>query len=582
MTISEPNYIHVHRAIQDFKSARQKAVLRELLAHFTGESTELLPFDEVRQKLRAQIGPRKVLKEIPIDSIIGSVNRYQDFTRGFLPGRNVDENRWTYVDAANQGLEGLPPIEAYQIGGAYFVSDGNHRISVAKQSGATEIQGYVTEVHSRVPLTPDIQPEELIRKSEYAQFLEDTNIDRLRPQADLSVTACGGHGRLQEHIAVHRYYMGIEQQHEIQPYEAVVDWYDKVYLPVASIIRERGLLVDFPNRSEADMYLWLAEHRAALEEECRMQIEVGYAAGDLVDRYSHRLDRVFSRIGHRITNAIKPQKRETTPALEAPTPSAGSDDHGQHLFRETLVPINGHQDGWFALQQALTIAQREQSTLHGLYILDQGAVEDAANTQKIQTDFLHRCKDAGVSCDFLVVTGDITRSICDAAVKHDLVVANLSYPPEDAWLARLGSGIPNLIRRCPRPLLLTPQAVSPIHHILLAYDGSLKAREAIYLAAYLTKQWEIPLHVISIGDPSNLEVIQDEVKGYLESHNIGAEYISANKDQNISTILESLEKFDVDLLLIGGYGRNPLIDIVQGSEIDELLRQSHIPILISH
>lgn len=239
----------VRRAIQDFRSARRKAILREIIARFKGETTELLSFEEVRQKLKAQISSKKILKEIPISAIVGSVNRYQDFLRDFLPLQNIDMERWSNIDVANQGMIGLPPIEVYQIDEVYFVSDGNHRVSVAKQLGTEEIEAYVTEVQSRVSLTADIRPEDLILISEYARFLENTNFDKLRPEADLSVTVPGQYEVIEEHIAVHRYFMGIEQQHEITYSDAVIDWYDDVYFPIVSIIRDKGLLIDFPNRT---------------------------------------------------------------------------------------------------------------------------------------------------------------------------------------------------------------------------------------------------------------------------------------------------------------------------------------------
>ena len=174
-----PNYA---RAIHDFRSARQKASLREIIARFKGESIELLSFEEVRKQLKAQVSAIQVIKDIPIAAIVGSVNRYQDFLRDFLPRQNIDAERWSNIDLANQGLIGLPPIEVYQIGEAYFVIDGNHRVSVAKQLGAVEIQAYVTKVQSRVSINPDVSPEDLILKSEYVEFLETTNIDNLRPE----------------------------------------------------------------------------------------------------------------------------------------------------------------------------------------------------------------------------------------------------------------------------------------------------------------------------------------------------------------------------------------------------------------
>jgi len=214
------NTINLASAIQDYWDARQKASLRELMARLTGTSSELLSFEEVRQKLKAQVGARRAIQEIPLDSIVGSVNRYEDFTRDFLPRANVDADRWARVKLTSYSLEGPPPIEVYQIGQVYFVSDGNHRVSVARQLGASHIQAYVTEVNSRVPITPQDRPDDIILKAEYVDFLDHTLLDTQRPQADIRTTVPGKYAEIETHIDVHRYYMGLEQQHEIAYSEA--------------------------------------------------------------------------------------------------------------------------------------------------------------------------------------------------------------------------------------------------------------------------------------------------------------------------------------------------------------------------
>jgi hypothetical protein len=494
-----PNFA---RAIQDFRSARQKATLREIIARIKGESIELLSFEEVRKKLKAQVSSIQVLKDIPIVSIVGSVNRYQDFLRDFLPRHNIDAERWSNIDVANQGMIGLPPIEVYQIGEAYFVIDGNHRVSVAKQLGAIEIQAYVTKVQSRISISPDISPEDLILKSEYVEFLENTNIDNLRPEADLTVTVPGQYEVIVEHISVHRYFMGIDQQHDISYEEAVTDWYDNIYLPIVMIIKEKGLLIDFPNRTEADLYLWIAEHRAALEDELKGRVPVDSAMDDMVDQYSQRKDRVISRLGTKILKSIVPSTLETGPPPGEWRKSVLT-QRESHMFCEILVPINGQQDGWFALEEAMIIARHEESNIHGLYVLTDDA--DINNTNKIQIEFINRCAQAGVNCDFQQRIGDITSNICELARLNDLVVINLTYPPEPTAISRLESGIRNLIQRCPRPLLFTPQATKLFTHLLLVFDGSLKAQEATYIASYIAGKWQLPLHVISIGEDSETQ-----------------------------------------------------------------------------
>jgi nucleotide-binding universal stress UspA family protein len=578
--MNDSSTITISHAVQDFRSARQKATLREIISRLTGNSTELLSYDEVRQKLRAQVSPKSELKEIPIDAIIGSVNRYQDFSRGFLPGKNINEERWANIELANYGSQGLPPIEVYQIDEVYFVSDGNHRVSVAKQLGSSHIQAYVTQVHTRVPLTPDVHPEDLILKSEYTDFLEQTNLDQVRPTADLPFTEPGQYEHLEEHIQVHRYFMGLEQQRDITVSEAAVDWYDVVYLPVVNIIREQGLLIDFPTRTEADLYLWIADHRALLEEELKGQVEVTSAAEDLADQFSQRPYRVIARIGSKIVRTIVPSYLDAGPAAGEWRQSIVSARSSDRLFSEILVPINGLEEGWYALDQAIVVATREQTSIHGLYILASEADQASQSTLDIQKVFVDRCAFAGIKSDLNLKIGDITSNICELARWNDLVVMNLAYPPESSMFARLSSGIRNLVQRCPRPILFTPHNIVPMQHALLAYDGSFKAQEALFIATYLAAKWTIPLSVISIGKEVDTRDIQADAKKYLELYNVQADYIQADGDNSTDVMLRFVDQLKADLLLIGGYSRNPVLEVLQGGDVDELLRQTGIPLII--
>ncbi len=578
--MTDDSSITVPRAIQDFHSARQKASLREIIARITGDNTELLSFDEVRQKLRAQILPKQVLKEIPLASIIGSVNRYQDFTRDFLPSKNINEQRWAKIELASYGSMGLPPIEVYQIGEVYFVSDGNHRVSVAKQLGATQIQAYVTEVRSRVSLSPSDQPDDLILKSEFTDFLEHTDLDKVRPEADVSVTVPGQYAVLEEHIAVHRYFMGIDLQRDISLSEAAADWYDKVYLPVISVIRERGLLLDFPGRTEADLYLWIADHRAALEEELQNQVEVTAAVEDLADQYSQRPYRVVARIGSRIVKTLMPAYLETGPYPGEWRQTIVSRRLSDKLFPEILVPINGQADGWFALDQAFIVARRERTGVHGLYIQEGTGEADLQATTELQEEFTTRCSLAGIPGEVQFKAGDITENICSRAVWNDLVVMNLSYPPASSMFARLSSGTRNLVQRCPRPILFTPQVCKPFDKALLAYDGSLKAQEALFIASYTASSWHMPLAVISIGTEADIRDILDDARKYLEGNQVQAEYILAAGGNTAVTLLQYVDQLGVDLLIIGGYSRMPILEVLEGGDVDELLRLTHIPVII--
>jgi nucleotide-binding universal stress UspA family protein len=317
-----------------------------------------------------------------------------------------------------------------------------------------------------------------------------------------------------------------------------------------------------------------------LEEDLKSQIEVSSAANDLADQYSQRPYRVIARLGNKLVKTIIPAYLEAGPAPGEWRQSVLSAHRLDYLFCEILVPINGREDGWCALDQAVIVARREETNLHGLYILETEAELEAQATKEIQDEFTHRCAEAGIQSDLQLKFGDITSIIRDRARWNDLVIMNLTYPPELSMLARLSSGIRNLVQKCPRPILFTPQIIKPLNHALLAYDGSLKSQEALFIASYMGARWNTPLSVISIGNGDDIKEIQGDAKRYLEGHNILADYILAYGNNNTKLIFQYAGQLNIDLLIIGGYSRNPVLEVIQGGDVDELLRQTNIPIII--
>ncbi|MDK1029624.1 MAG: universal stress protein [Anaerolineae bacterium] len=567
-------------AIGDFHRLRRRAVLEKIMARLTGRSADLLSFEDVRKKLKLIGSSASGLQEIPLNAIVGSVGRYTDFTRKFLPKRDSDEGRWAHVKMAVSDLLGLPPIEVYQIGEVYFVLDGNHRVSVAQQLGATHIQAYVTEIRTKVPLSPDVQPDDLILKEEYVEFLERTQLDRFRPEADWSVTAPGRYKLLAEHIAVHRYFMGLEQNREIPYEEAVTHWYDKVYLPVVEIIREQGILRDFPGRTETDLYLWFSKHRTTLEKALGWEIDPKVMASHLAARTSSRPRRVVARVGEKILDAITPDELEAGPSPGEWRKKHLKTHRDERLFPEILVPINDDESGWHALDQALEIAQREDSRLLGLHIVPSETQKESEKVKAIQVEFANRCTEAGVSGELAIDVGGIARRICERAPWVDLVVINLTHPPAPQPIAKLGSGFRTIIRRCPRPLLAVPSFSSVIDQALLAYDGSPKANEALFIATYLSGSWNIPLVVVTIKERgrATAETLTDARK-YLEARGIQATYV---RERGLvpEAILKTADEYESNMIIMGGYGKSPATEILLGSAVDRVLREAWQPMLI--
>jgi hypothetical protein len=281
--VSEANTL---RAQADFNAARTKAFFRDLVALVTGRRNALLSYNQVREKLRIGGPIYRGVQTVPLDKIVGSVNRYKDFDRAFLPTQKHTAARWQRVSRAWYNEVSLPPILLYQVGDIYFVVDGNHRVSVAREQGQTDIDAEVRECHVKVPVTPDLEPDDLEELGAKVMFLERSDLDRLRPQADVSVTILGGYERMLEHIAVHRYFMGLDFQRDVSENEAVEHWYDTVYLPVVNVIRASGVMKAFPRRTEADFYLWVMDHRHYLVSRGKANlVEPGKIAEEFVKLY---------------------------------------------------------------------------------------------------------------------------------------------------------------------------------------------------------------------------------------------------------------------------------------------------------
>jgi hypothetical protein len=161
----------------------------------------------------------------------------------------------------------LPPVVLYKVGEVYFVVDGHHRVSVAREQGQEFIEAEIRECATRISISPDIKPEDLEILGAKVHFLERTGLDDIRPEADIKLTIPDGFERMLEHIAVHHYFMGLDYRRDISEQEAVAHWYDKVYLPIVEIIRKSDILKDFPDKTEGDMYMWVLDHQHYLAEE---------------------------------------------------------------------------------------------------------------------------------------------------------------------------------------------------------------------------------------------------------------------------------------------------------------------------
>lgn len=287
----------------DFDRARQKAFFHDLISLMRGRPNDLIPYHEVKKRVSPEGESYRGMQIVPVDQIIGSVDRFKDFDRAFLPRHNYTAGRWQNVDRAYHQDVRLPPVQLYKVGDVYFVKDGNHRVSVARERGVEFIDAEVIEGHIRVPLYASMSPSELLMQVEYAEFLRLTNLDRLRPQHDIQPTALGRFDEIWDHILLHQEWMRERHKEPTSTEEAVVSWYEHVYLPIVRVAKARGIVERFSHRSEADIYLWVMAHRHELEERGGSEVDAETSAAIYADEVE-RASTLTARLG-RLPNLIR-------------------------------------------------------------------------------------------------------------------------------------------------------------------------------------------------------------------------------------------------------------------------------------
>ncbi|MEP7290232.1 MAG: hypothetical protein ABI835_00560 [Chloroflexota bacterium] len=277
--------------VNAFQNARVRAFWDEVLALVRGKPAELLSFEDIRARLRLREENYRGLQDVPLDQITGSVGRYREFTGKFLPKQNKMQERWSRVYAQASGMMGLPPIELYKVGDVYFVRDGNHRVSVARQLNSKTIQAHVTELPTSIALRPGMSEAELNNVTAYAEFLDLTRLPYTRPHhQSIMLSEISRYDDLLGHINLHRAVMESTLGLPVTIEDAAADWYDNVYRPAVTLIRKYDMLRYMPKRTEGDLYLWMIDHLREVTEAYGEQAVTRTFSDALVDYLTtHRI-----------------------------------------------------------------------------------------------------------------------------------------------------------------------------------------------------------------------------------------------------------------------------------------------------
>jgi hypothetical protein len=245
----------------DFSRARRARLLADIGRRLRREPDDvglILPFEEVIDALGVLGREDHGLQIVPLDAIVGTVDRAADFDRGFRPTSPRLRSRWERIAAAQRRGESLPPISLYRVGDLFFVRDGHHRVSVAKSLGREDIDAYVVEIQTRVRLGADLRVGDLPLKDHERLFRERVPLGR-DERARISVSDPWDFGTLAEAVEAWGFRAMQDRGSYMDRREVAHLWFSSEYLPVVEMLSAGGLIER--DETETDAYLRISAMR---------------------------------------------------------------------------------------------------------------------------------------------------------------------------------------------------------------------------------------------------------------------------------------------------------------------------------
>ena len=265
---------------EDFNKAHSKALFNEIQHFLNPEEASLISFAEIKSILKPKDEIYVGLKTIPIDKIVGSEGRYKDFDNRFFPKSVFLRERWKHVDAAQYESIVLPPIKAYELGGLYFVRDGNHRVSVAKARGIEFIDAEIVSLQSEIKLKPAYTLKSMIKEIisyEKRVFYAETNFGDITDFWSLDFTSTGQYDIIYNHILTHKAYIEKKQSSDMTMTDAIMSWFEDVYLPIIKAIDDRRVMRCFRRHTKSDLYVWIMRYWEELREKFGEDVQLDEA-----------------------------------------------------------------------------------------------------------------------------------------------------------------------------------------------------------------------------------------------------------------------------------------------------------------
>jgi nucleotide-binding universal stress UspA family protein len=198
--------------------------------------------------------------------------------------------------------------------------------------------------------------------------------------------------------------------------------------------------------------------------------------------------------------------------------------------------------------------------------------------------FTLQCSEAGVACKLLEEVGAPAERIMVAAQRYDLVLLgrHACYHEQENHRHTLQT----VLRVAPRPVVVVPDPLpSGAGGVLLAYDGSPQAARALQLFVGSGLHRLGDVQVLSIDPAKAVEAARtaDRAVEFLALHGISAQpHAIVSSDAVAGTILSEIRDRDVQLAVMGAYGKPALSEFLLGSATSRVIAETPVPLFLYH
>ncbi len=288
----------------DFTKVHNKALFNSIQHLLNPKEASLISFNDIKSILKPKSETYEGMKVIPINKIVGSEGRYKDFDNHFFPKSAHIRTRWEHVDSAHLNNINLPAILVYELGGLYFVRDGNHRVSVAKASGVEFIDAEVVSLQSEIKLKIGTTLKDMVKQViayEKRVFYTETNFGDITDYWLLDFSTTGRYDEIYHHILTHKYYLNLNKDYEITLMDAINSWFNIVYMPVIQQIEKNHILRKFKHRTKSDLYVWIMKYW----DEIKTKYGDDYSLDKVINDFSKKFgSNIFKKILNTIEHII--------------------------------------------------------------------------------------------------------------------------------------------------------------------------------------------------------------------------------------------------------------------------------------